>query len=448
MAAIDSLLTTKIYLPPRRSTLVARPRLLALVSEGLTRPLTLISAPAGFGKSTLLCEWHHSPAGKDYPLAWVSLDPEDNEPSRFLLYLVAALGTLKDGLAEPFLAALQSQQPAPAKAILTSLLNDLHSLQVPFALVLDDYHHITSPVVHELLQFLLDGLPPCMHLVLLTRADPPLPLARLRARNQLAEIRLTGLRFQPEETASFLNDMMRLGLSPEDISALEARTEGWIAGLQLAAVSLQEQADKHAFVTAFAGDDRYVMDYLLEEVLQRQPAKIQAFLLETSILERLNGPLCAAITGEPDSHNILDHLEQANLFVLALDNRRYWYRYHALFADLLRHRLRQLYSQPEWMEVYRRACTWYENENLIEEAVSLAFSAPAPELAAELLEKHALSVFYRGETLLVHRWLQALPEALLRKKAILCALYANTLGHAAMHQLGALEPERDLAASS
>ncbi len=260
------------------------------------------------------------------------------------------------------LATLQSRQPAPVQAILTSLVNDLNSLEADAALVLDDYHVITAAPVHAALQFLLETMPARMHLVLLTRADPPLPLARLRARDQLTEIRLPALRFQPEEAGQFLNEVMCLGLSFADITALESRTEGWIAGLQLAAVSLQQHVDRHAFVAAFAGDDRYVMDYLLEEVLQRQSPEVQSFLLKTSILERLNESLCRAVTGQMECQSILTDLEQANLFVTPLDSKRYWYRYHPLFADLLRHRLRQLFPPAEWMQFYKNACEWYEFE--------------------------------------------------------------------------------------
>jgi LuxR family maltose regulon positive regulatory protein len=436
--ATESLLTTKLYLPPRRQKLVPRPRLLALLSQGLTRPLTLISAPAGFGKTTLFVEWRSFPAGKDFPLAWLSLDHDDNDLSRFLLYLLNALGTLKEGLGETALAALHLQQPLVVTSLLTSLVNDLNTIPDDFALVLDDYHLITAQPVHEALQFLLEALPPQMHLVLLTRADPPLPLARLRARGQLTEIRLPALRFQPDEAAQFLNGIMGLGLSPSDISALESRTEGWIAGLQLAAISLQQLVDKHSFVSAFAGDDRYVMDFLLEEVLQRQPPILQAFLLKTSFLERLNGPLCQIVTGENDSQDILSGLEQANLFVEALDNKRYWYRYHPLFADLLRHRLRQSFSVAAWSELVRQACGWYEREGMIVEAVSQALAVADHELAADLLERHVLTVFYLGETMLVHHWLQSLPEAVLRRSALLCAMYANTVAHQGLFQPQAL----------
>jgi LuxR family transcriptional regulator, maltose regulon positive regulatory protein len=438
MPSTESLLTTKLYLPPGRPTLVPRPRLMDLMREGLTKPLTLVSAPAGFGKTTLLSEWCHSPAGRDFPIAWVSLDNDDNNISRFLLYLVTALGGLKKGVGESALAALQLQQPPAATAILTALINDLNTMSSSFALVLDDYHLITAQPVHEALQFLLDHLPTQMHLMILTRADPPLPLARLRARDLLTEIRIPVLRFQPEEAARFLNEMMGLGLSTADISALESRTEGWIAGLQLAAISLQQQADRHAFVTAFAGDDRYVMDYLLEEVLQRQPAELQSFLFKTSFLERLSGPLCQAVTGNGNSPAILANLEQANLFVTALDNRRYWYRYHPLFADLLRHRLQQSQTPCDFLELVRRACAWYEAEGLIVEAISQAFAAADYDLAADLLERHVLMIFFRSETMLVHHWLKSLPETILRQRALLCVTFANTCAHAGIFQAESL----------
>ena len=267
-------------------------------------------------------------------------------------------------------------------------------------------------------------------------------MARLRARNQLTEIRAPALRFLPEEAAQFLNQAMQLGLTAEDILALETRTEGWIAGLQLAALSLRDQGDKHAFVTAFTGDDRYIMDYLLEEVLQRQPLAVQDFLLKTSILERLCGPLCAAVTGEAGSQRMLISLEQANLFVVPLDNRRTWYRYHSLFADLLRRRLRQASTPSDWEALYRRACAWYEGEGLIVEAVSQALSALDFELAADLLERHVLTVFFRGETMLVHNWLKALPGTVVRTRPLLSAMLANTIAHAGGFQPPALSQTR------
>ena len=261
------LLTTKLYVPPTRAQLISRPRLIERLAEGLTRPLTLISAPAGAGKTTLIGEWRASDAGRAYSLAWLSLDSEDNDPTRFLTYLIAALQTLRATIGEAALALLHSTPPAPPHAILTSLINDLAGLPAPFAAVLDDYHFIAAPPIHEALAFLLDHLPPQMHLIIATRADPPLPLARWRARNQLAEIRAADLRFTPGEAAAFFNRVMRLNLSAGDSAALTQHTEGWIAGLQLAALSLQDSADVSGFIAAFTGSQRYIVDYLVEEVL-------------------------------------------------------------------------------------------------------------------------------------------------------------------------------------
>jgi len=359
------LLTTKLYLPPARPTLVPRPRLTAHLSDGLTRPLTLISAPAGFGKTTLLSEWRASDAGRDFPLAWLSLDDDDNNPTRFLTYVVAALATLQPGLGETTLALLHSPQPPPPQAILTSLINDLGEFEDPFALVLDDYHLITAQPVHEALTFILDHLPPPMRLVILTRADPPLPLARLRVRNQLTEIRAADLRFTHDEAATFLNRVMRLALSADDVRALETRTEGWIAGLQLAALALQTPLSMEGrgapsrFITTFSGSHHYIVDYLADEVLNRQPDPVRAFLLQTSILDRLTGALCDALTQRTDGQVMLEVLEQANLFVIPLDDERRWYRYHHLFADALRNRLQQ--AQPDWLsDLHRRAAEWHE----------------------------------------------------------------------------------------
>jgi LuxR family maltose regulon positive regulatory protein len=410
-----------------------------MLREGLARPLTLISAPAGFGKTTLLSEWCASEAGSAYPLAWLSLDADDNDPSRFLTYVIAALQTVRRETGAAALAALRTQPPPPPETLLKALLPDLGLCPGPFALALDDYQAIADQAVHRLVRFLLEHMPPQMHLILLTRLDPPLPLARLRAGGQLAEIRMQGLRFLPEEAAAFLNGAMGLDLSAADVTALDARTEGWIAGLQLAAFSLRQQADRHAFVAAFAGDDRYIMDYLLEEVLHRQSQNVQDFLLKTSILDRLCAALCEAVTGAADSREILAHLEQANLFVVPLDNRRHWYRYHQLFADLLRRRLQQTVTPPQLAELTHLACAWYGREGLVAEAISLALAAREFEQAADLLERHVLEVFFRGETRLVHSWLKALPEAVIRSRALLCAAYANTIAHTGLFQPSALE---------
>lgn len=429
-----SLLTTKLYLSPTPVTILSRQRLLRRLQEGLSKPLTLISAPAGFGKTTLLRDWHASQAGSSFPLAWISLDHDDNVPGRFWMYLLSALRTIQPGLGEGLFTALQMPQLPPLQTVLTALINELAGIQTPFGLVLDDYQVITAPEVHESLCFLLDHLPPSMHLVVITRADPPLPLARLRARGQLAEIRGADLRFSPAEALAFLNDVMKLNLTEEVVEALETRTEGWIAGLHMAALSLSQQEDKQAFVEDFSGADRHVMDYLLEEVLQAQPAEVKTFLLKTSILERLCASLCDAVTEAVNSQAVLNYLEQANLFIVPLDNRRTWYRYHPLFMDLLQHGLRQELELSEQSGLVRRACLWYEREGMLSQAISQAISGPDYDYAANLLEQRVLEIFFQGHTLLLHRWLKALPEKVLRAHPLLCAVYANTLAHTSYFQ--------------
>src|SRR2546427_5177900 len=334
------ILATKLYLPRLRPNVVSRPRLLERLNEGLHRKLTLISAPAGFGKTTLVSEWV---VGCQRPAAWLSLDEGDNDPTRFLTYLVAALQTIAATIGEGVVGVLQSPQPPPTEAILTALLNDITTIKDQFVLVFDDYHVIDAKPIDHALTFLLDHLPPHMHLVIATREDPPLPLARLRVGGHLTEVRAVDLRFTPSEAAEFLNQGMGLNLSAEDITALEARTEGWIAGLQLAAISLQGQQDAASFITSFTGSHHFVLDYLLEEVLQQQPESIQTFLLRTSILDRMTGSLCDAVLLNPSGSGqaTLEYIEHANLFLVPLDNERRWYRYHQLFADLLRQRLQQ-----------------------------------------------------------------------------------------------------------
>src|SRR5918997_1470781 len=292
------ILATKLYVPPPQPRVVLRPRLIEHLNEGLHRRLILVSAPAGFGKTTLLGEWL---AGCGRPAAWLSLDEGDSDPARFLSYLLAALQTVAPDIGEGVLGTLQSPQPPPTESTLTALLNDMNASPDGLVLVLDDYHVIDARVVDNALAFLLEHLPPRMHLVIATREDPQLPLARLRARGQLTELRAADLRFTPSEAAEFLEGVMELSLSAEDIAALETRTEGWIAGLQLAALSIRGREDVSGFIRAFAGDNRYIVDYLVEEVLQRQPERIRSFLLQTSILDRLSGPLCDTLTGQEDS---------------------------------------------------------------------------------------------------------------------------------------------------
>src|SRR5689334_9146944 len=311
------ILATKLYIPPPPPRVVLRPRLVERLNEGLHRKLTLISAPAGFGKTTLVSEWL---AGGTRPAAWLSLDEGENDPTRFLTYLVAALQTLAPTIGEEVLTLLQSPQPPPPESILTALLNDLTTIKDQFVLVLDDYHVLDAKPVDQALTYLVEHLPPHMHLVITTREDPPLPLARLRARDQLTELRVSDLRFTPSEAAAFLNQVMGLSLSSEDIAALERRTEGWIAGLQLAAISMQGQQDAGNFIRSFTGSHHFVLDYLVEEVLGQQSERVQTFLLRTSILDRFCGPLCDAVVldSSVSGQATLDSLERANLFLVPL----------------------------------------------------------------------------------------------------------------------------------
>ncbi len=337
---MEQLLTTKLFTPKSRPDLVSRPRLIEQLNEGLHRKLTLISAPAGFGKTTLLSEWV---AHCERPSAWLSLEEEDKDLRRFLAYLVAALQTISTDFGEGVLGMLQATQSPLGEAILTALLNDIAAVRDPFVLVLDDYHMIDAQPVDQALAFLLEHLPPQMHLVITTREDPNLPIARLRARGQLTEIRVAGLRFTHSEAAEFLNQGMGLELSEENIAALETRTEGWIAGLQLAAISMRGHQDTANFIRSFTGSHHFVLDYLVEEVLLQQSESVQTFLLRTSILDRLCGPLCDAVLLDPSipGQENLESIEGANLFLVSLDDKRRWYRYHRLFADLLRQRLQQ-----------------------------------------------------------------------------------------------------------
>jgi LuxR family maltose regulon positive regulatory protein len=425
------LLRTKLYVPPARPELVSRPRLIERLDEGLRlgRQLTLISAPAGFGKTTLLSEWI---AGCDRSVAWLSLDKEDNDLARFLAYWVGALQTIPSfgeaGIGESALAMLQSPQPLAVEAIGTALINDIASIPAAFILVLDDYHLVQAQPIHDALTFSLDHLPPSMHLVVATRADPPLPIARLRGQGQLTELRQTDLCFTIEEAAGFLNHVMGLGLSAEDVAALESRTEGWIVGLQLAALSLQERADAHEFVAAFSGGHHYVLEYLIDEVVRRQPEPVQRFLMQTSILDRLCGPLCDAVrfglskstTDEGDGEATLAYLQRRNLFILPLDDEHYWYRYHRLFADLLGNLLRKEWLPEHIPELHLRACDWYDRNGLPAEAVSHALAAQDFERAAQLIERHSLAMVTRGELTTLLRWIDALPADLARSRPWLC----------------------------
>ena len=417
----DPLLATKLHVPRLRAQLVQRSRLTERLQYGVEGTLTLISAPAGYGKSVLLAQWLAESA---MPVAWLSLGSEDNEPTRFLSYVISALQTLDSRLGMTALSLLHTGQPIPLETVLALLSNDIASYaQGDFVLVLDDYHVITSESIHRALIFMLEHLPLQLHLIISTRVDPPLPLVRLRARGQLTELRASELRFAREEVNAFLHTVMGLALPPEAIATLESRTEGWVAGLQLAALSLRGRADISGFLAAFSGSHRFVLDYLSEEVFSRQDGAVQAFLLQTAILEHLSGSLCDAVIDQQGSQAMLEALEQANLFVVALDDERHWYRYHHLFAEMLRSRLMQV--QPELVpELHRRACSWYEQHALLIQAVQHALAAPDVEHASHLIEQCAFSLMMSQEPLTVLGWLNMLPEALVHTRPLLCLYQA------------------------
>src|SRR5215213_6062206 len=423
----DSLVYTKLRPSQARPKLIARPRLIAELERESGRKLTLISAPAGFGKTTLLVEWLRGRADGDHSVAWVSLDEGDNDPVRFLSYLVAALRrTVGEGFGEGVLAALRSPEPPRMEAVLGALVNELDDLPGEIAVVLDDYHVIDSERIHRIVSFLLEHLPPNVHLVISSRIDPPLQLVRLRARNQMTELDADDLSFTSEEAATFLNSLMKLNLPAEDVEALEERTEGWIAGLQLAALSMRHRKDVSSFIRSFSGSHRDVLDYLAEEVLERQPGQVREFLLETSIAEHLTGTLCDAITGHSDGQEMLERLERENLFVVQLDEERRWYRYHHLFADFLRGRFMR--ESPESAgELHLRASGWYKGNGHLAEAIGHALSAPDHDLAARLIEEGVEGAVERGEGTTALRWLEALPTEAKRLRPRLFVEHAVAL---------------------
>ena len=429
MTTLDNagpLLQAKLYVPRLRRGLVARPRLIERMGRGAESKLTLISAPAGFGKTTLLTAWLGAAPAGERSVAWLSLDPADNQPASFWTYLVAALQTVAPGVGARALSLLQRPQPPPIESVLATLLNELGAVPNDVVLVLDDYHMIDARDIHDGMAFFLEHLPSQAHLVLATRADPALPLARLRARGELVEIRAVDLRFTPGEAAAYLNEAMGLDLAAGDVAALEARTEGWIAALQLAALSMQGRDDVAGFIAGFAGDDRYIVDYLVEEVLHRQPGQVRSFLLETSILSQLSGPLCDAVTGQAGGKAMLEALDRGNLFLVPLDDRRRWYRYHHLFADVLRVRL--LDERPELApELHRRACEWHEEHGDRPEAVRHAMAGGHVALAADLVELAIPATFKMDQAATVRRWLEALPDELIRVRPVLSVAYAATL---------------------
>jgi len=428
------ILSTKLFIPKFRKDLVPRPRLFEKLNAGLDRKLTLISAPAGFGKSTLISDWIYQ---SKEDIVWLSLDENDNNQARFLTYLIAALNkaeVIEKSIGRGALEMLKSPQAPSYEGILTTLINEVAALSGNIILVLDDYHLIDFSPIDESLTFLFKNQPQNLHLIISTRDDPQLPLARLRARGQLSELRAADLRFTSSEVAEFLKDGMGLSLSVEDIDALESRTEGWIVGLQLAAISLQGIDDPSKPIKSFTGSHHFVLDYLIEEVLEKQSESVQTFLLKTSIVNRLTGSLCDALTVQDNGQGTLEMLEHANLFIIPLDNERHWYRYHHLFVELLRLRLRQ--SQPENLPILHiRASEWFNHQGLNREAIKHSLAANDYQGAAELIRAIAIDIIQQGEHATVAEWINAFPEEFIKGQSFLCVLHAW-----ALHLMGEMGP--------
>ena len=439
--ALDSLpptlVATKLFIPPAREDSVPRPRLYDRLERGLSGRLTLVAAPAGFGKSTLLSAWQAAGAQHGTRIGWVSLDVTDNDPLRFWSYVFAALDRIAPGTAAPAVAFLQSPQPPPIEKVLTSVVNSLARAGATageLVIVLDDYHVIATPEIHEALARFVDILPAHLHLVLLTRSDPPLPLARLRASGQLVEVRAEDLRFTNEEVTELLAQLDGPALSPGDVAALADRTEGWIAGLQLAALALRDRDDRADFIRTFSGSNRFIVDYLAAEVLAGQTRDAQAFLLRTSILDRLCGDLADAVLertrdgdGRSSGRQLLVKLERENLFVIPLDERREWYRYHHLFADVLRQRLAEDASDSEIAGLHARASAWHEDNGFVVEAIVHALDAEDWPRATRLLEARGIPLVVAGQIQSVLAWLDRLPASHLLTRPRLCITHALAL---------------------
>ena len=418
------LVETKLFPPKLRRRLVARPRLRGRLSRGSASRLTLISAPAGFGKTTLLAEWLAA-TGTERPVAWLSLEESDSQPASYWTYLITALQAAVPGVGASALPLLQSGQP-PIETVLTMVLNELGTVPTGIYLVVDDYHLVDGPDVRAGMTFLLEHLPPQVHLVVSTREDPDLPLARLRARGELVEVRAADLRFTLDEVAAYLNDVTGLDLAASDVAALEGRTEGWVAALQLAALSMQGRDDVAGFVAGFAGDDRYIVDYLVDEVLGRQPADVRSFLVQTCILDRLSGPLCDAVTGRHGGKAMLESLDRANLFLVPLDDRRRWYRYHHLFADVLRTHLMD--EHPDQVAaLHHRASRWHEQNREPSPAIRHALAAGDVERAAGLVELAIPELRRSRQEATIRGWLDAIPDEMVRVRPVLAVGFIGAL---------------------
>ncbi len=418
IASAIPILETKLYAPRWHADLISRPRLIQRFEQGKKQKLILISAPAGFGKSTLLAEHLASQSGAETEVAWVSLDENDNDPILFWTYFFASLRNSFPDASDQALSLLHSAQAAPIETTLTTLINHISQSSIAVNVHLDDLHLVTNTTIVEALGFLLTHMPENMRLYIATRSDPDLPLSRLRARGKLLELKAADLRFTPEETNAFLQQSMSLNLTADQIKSLETRTEGWIAGLQMAALSMQGRSDVDAFVNAFAGDDRFIIDYLLQEVLQSQSSDVRNFLLQSAILDRLSGPLCDAVTGFKESHLLLQQLERNNLFIIPLDEKRQWYRYHHLFADMLLSRLQN--EQPqELADLHIKASRWYEGNDLIEKAIEHALAAEDMQHAAELIEPLWAIMDKRLQSATWMKWALQLPETEVTRRPVI-----------------------------
>ena len=426
-----SLLTTKLTIPPARFQIVPRPRLIEILEESLNFNLVLVSAPAGFGKTTLLSEWTRlNPP--EVRTAWFSLEEADNDPVRFWDYFIAALQTIQPGCGEKMLPSLRSSQPPSTESMLTVLINELFLEKGDFVLVLDDYHLITSQQIHGGITYLVEHLPAHFHLVIASRSDPSLPLARFRGKGLMLEIHTDDLRFTHEDTTSLLQKLQTTGFSDSHVAALNERTEGWVVGLKMAALSMKGRKDIPGFIAAFSGSQRYIMDYLMEEVLQKQSPEVRDFLLKTSVLERLNSSLCDFVTGRTDSQDILLRLEHDHLFIVPLDESRQWYRYEHLFAELLRHQL-----ETPANELHQKVSKWFEEKKLPDEAVYHAKAARDWQRMMQLIDTYGEAYRKRGEYETLIGWFQAIPQEILRESLPLYSQYALLL--AATSQLGAAE---------